>query len=97
ARKVAQPLHAQQFERGWHRPIETEADLRRRRLREGVGHLEDAVGDRELAARRYVDVAAADIDHGRATGNVQVDVGIADGRQAFDRAHFAAVPGELDQ
>ena len=93
----AQPFHPQQFGRGRHRSVEAEAGLRRRRLGERVGHLEYAVGDGELAAGRYLHIAAADIDHRRAAGNAEADVGIANRRQACDRPDFRTVADDLDQ
>ena len=94
---IAQPFHSQEFGRRRYRAVEAEARLRRRRLRERVGHLEHAVGDGELAAGRYFHIAAADIDHRRAAGNAQIDVGVANRRQAGDGADFRAVADDLDQ
>ena len=96
-RILAQPRHPQEFGRGRHRSIEAEADLRRRPLGEGIGYLEHAAGDRELATGRYLHVAAADIDGRRAAGNLHVDVGIADCRQALDRPDLGAVADDLDR
>ncbi len=96
ARIVAKPLHAEQLGDRGHRPIEAETRLGRRRLREGVGHLEHTVGDRELAAGRDVNVAAPEIDRCGAARDAHVHVGIADRRQPFDRSDLGAVPDDVD-
>ena len=96
-RIFAQPFHSQELSRSRHRSVEAEAGFRRRRLGEGVGHLEHAVGDGELAARRYVDVPAAEIDRRRAAGNAHVEVGVANRGQALDRPDLGAVADDLDQ
>ena len=94
---LAQPLERQQFRRRLHRAVEPEADLGGRALRERIRHLEHAVGDRQLAAGRNVDVAAADIDGGGAAGDANAEVGIANRRQAVHRTDFGAVPDNLDR
>ena len=94
---IAQPLHAEELRGGRHRSVEPEADLGRRRLREGVRHLEYTVGDRELAAGRNFHIAAADIDRRGAPGDAHVDVGIANRGQPLHRPDLGAMADDLDR
>ena len=61
--------------------VDTEGRARRRRLRVGIRHLEQAAGDGELAAGRNFDRAAPEIDGGAGAGDVNVEIGVADRRQ----------------
>ena len=76
-RGIAQPLQREQLGGRIRGALGAEARARRRWLRMGVRHLEDAVGQREFAPRRQIDSCAPN-PHGRGAAlHAREQVGIA--------------------
>ena len=97
AGSIAQPVGGEELGGGRHRPVELEAHPRRRFVRRGVGHFEQAVRHRQLAPGGQIGRALAEHDRGVAPDDVHVEVGIADRRQALDRTDDRAGRDRLER
>ena len=94
---VAQPFAASSSAAAATDPSTRKRTRDGRRIHVVVRHLEHAVGDRELAAGRNVDIAAPDRDGRGASGDAQRSRRRPDRRQAVDRPDLGAVAGNLDR
>ncbi|MHC2407473.1 hypothetical protein ACVJGC_000064 [Bradyrhizobium diazoefficiens] len=96
-RQIAQPVIGEHFGRRRHGSVDAKPGARGRGFGCHVRHLEDEVGDRDLAAGGRVGNALPDAHGGGAPGHARLQIGIVHDRHAVHRADRDAARHDVDR